>query len=497
MFKKNRQPPVAYPRRLKQWTVGDEAPRAGFASLREEGAEAILLQIGLSSAEATVRDIEFCLCEVSRCAETVAAAGLPVWLSIDHTLFDAYRLLNGLGGTMREASTNTMSDLPDYADLRCQQCDRKLLDQLIDVVPNLCGLVVGSVIAPQIFAEHKHFYSPNFVHEFRDRHQYDWQEHFQTDNARTRADYYATWSDILFRLQSSLAFAFRHRCGFHYPFIYRASPPQTGVGEDLYRMAVYIADGVVVEHCTPEDMEFHLARSVAKYVARNLCWVAQADGWLEAILPSDGKCVDVAVVWNWETEAAMSPSLRLHYRRSLGAVCALLGANNFSFDIISPEVVTTAEEPTLSGGFRREEAEYRCLVSPYGFLFQPLDWEIMESLSAVGGRLLFYGPAPQITTTGQTLRESFAELTGCIVAPLGEESRISLTNGLRIDTRLFDCRESECLCYPLRCENPLVDCAGTPLGVRKHNTIYLAFDAPVCCAELFLAVLGQLLSDND
>jgi len=488
---------------MKTW-LGDSAhPLADLNTLRDEGAEAVLLPVESSGGDASESGPDVCLGvnsqrvhKICRAAESVAGAGLQLWLCLDHRALDNHRAQFGLSGRLLATQGNSQSPFPDYADLRCQTADRRLVDSIIDAIPGAAGFVLGAAMDPAVLAVDNRFYSPKFLREFRDRFQCDLRQALTPETAITRRNYYAAWSDMLFRLQSSVARAIRCRRGPRVPIVFMDGSHPTHAPVDVYRLARSTADGIIGDGNPPENVSRAVARSVAKYLPRRLGWTVQPDGWLEAIPPEASESVDVAVVWNWGAEAALDATLRARYRRSLGAVCRLLDRESISYDIVPPDVITTAEEPTETGGFRRREGEYGCVLYPYGWMLRPIDWEILESFADSGGRLLFYGAGPQVTTDGRLIAEQFGKLIGATTARLEARTAMAPGHEFVMNGCRYPAINGECLFYPMATQDALVTAGDSALGVRRRNTVYLTMDAPLCCPDLFVQVTKELRVDN-
>lgn len=338
---------------------------------------------------------------------------------------------------------------------------------------SLAGILTELCLPEELPAPPCFFAGESFCGEFRDRCRYDLRQRLAAltadteDRLRVLLDYHSVRADLAFRSLSTLkteAERQRHELEVG-PF-----PPVTGeVSRDLwtgtadyFRFASLTATGAFVSLASDRPAEQHwrlaLARSLAKFHPRQASWVfgepaafqseatcteilmashrhvvvggrieealAQLEGgslgvptdWISkrdfvlSHAPSPMVKANVAVVYNWRVPAVLSMEDARAYQDSLVGLTVSLAKAGIAFDIIAPELMTTAEEPTDDGGFRRREEVYDGVLYPWPLVHDRLDWEVLCEFIAQGGRALSYGRAPAALTDGTPIADGVAQL---------------------------------------------------------------------------------------
>ncbi len=405
-------PPAAHtPRQLAFWHEGDPVTETFLDRPRQDGCEGILFTAGIRDGAPEIIDIAPPHQPAEEIVSTVKATGLSVWLHLTLRFFDDLRSARGqVGRLLIGGSSSTM--LCDYADLKCQFSDRELIRALHRMFPQADGFLLDSVVDPSIFTNDGFYHSRCYMREFKDRYQYVPSAERLAEDATCRRDYYSTWEDLLFRLQSSVAQEIWANYTTQIPIIHRYSHMPGHLSPNPFRITLKTSNGVLMDQGGGQ-LPHALARSIRRYHPDAQVWIQASGSRISRVEDStEQHVVDVAVVWNWDVLAAMDSDQRMRYENSLAALMTCLQENHITFGLIPPEMITTAEEPTESGGFRRKEAEYRCVIYPYASVLRQIDWEVLESFSLQGGNLIFYGASPQKTIEGRDIQHDFELLKG-------------------------------------------------------------------------------------
>lgn len=404
-------PAVHAPRQLAFWHETDPVTEAFLDRSRQEGCEGIVFTAGIRDGSPEIIGVAPPRQPSAEMISAVKATSLSVWLHLKLRFFDDLRSARGQIGRLLSGDSSSTS-LCDYADLRCQSSDRELIRALHHRFPQADGFLLDSVIDPCVFTDDSLHHSRSYMREFKDRYQYVPSAEGLAEEATCRRDYYATWEDMLFRLQSSVTQEIWANYSAQVPVIHRYLNKPGQLSPNPFRIALTTSNGLLMDQGNGQVAEA-LARSIRRYHPDAQVWLQVSGSQIIRMDdPTEEHVVDVAVVWNWDVLAALDPDQRMRYDDSLAALMSCLQENHINFSLIPPEVITTAEEPTESGGFRRKEAEFRCVIYPYASILRQIDWEVLESFSLQGGNLIFYGATPQKTIEGRDLRHDFEQLNG-------------------------------------------------------------------------------------
>jgi hypothetical protein len=193
------------------------------------------------------------------------------------------------------------------------------------------------------------------------------------------------------------------------------------------------------------------------------------------LLLQDAKpVVEVAVLHDWKSVTGINKTTVANLHK---AFCLNLSKsaidNNLAFDFIDDRLLSSAqiEDGKLCCALGR----YTTLVLPFATVIDDASWKLIKAFIGANGKVIFCGPAPELTVSGQTIAAEFAELMGIAEIPLAkylswfDNSCNHLPKG-RPDR--FD------PAYPVTgtAENVLISSEDEPCGARNANgnALYLS-----------------------
>ncbi|MBI3923703.1 MAG: hypothetical protein HY318_19945 [Armatimonadetes bacterium] len=481
--------------------VGDVA---AFVNERaDEGCDAVAFGLSLDGDTPCFPGISASPVGEGNPVAEALARGLSTWVYLELGILNQGRVrhVSGRLNSWQATEGSTESELLDFSSLGCQKSDRLLLNGLRQRVADVQGFVVEPAIDLRVFSDSdRYYYSPSFRREFADRHGYDPLPRFARDDPRFRRDYVSTWEDMLFRLHSSLTQGIRELWRSDTPVVYWESHAGGSLGPNVFRMSVETGSELAIEERleTPESRVLDsLATSVRRLSGVKRSWRID-DHRVMSVLTGDDRSpvFEAALIYNWDALVAMDAQWRREYVESFDTLCQCLLQSGITFEVVPPQFLTTADEPTESGGFRRGEVEFRCVLCPFGWLFRQIDWEILESFCLQGGKVIFYGDPPQSALEGTNLRAAFDKLLNAKTGTRQE----SYTGSLRFEYQgtTFE-SASQGTVFTLQTGSPLMTSEDQPLAAREANAVYLAYDAGKMMPSLVVTILRELLthaSDN-
>ncbi len=302
----------------------------------------------------------------------------------------------------------------DYAALEVNSFVKQLLAHYRRAVPQLHGLWCES---PGYLADEATalFVSDDFYREFTDRvvtgifsrPAYDLREKLRLlfedtpEAIRVRCDYFSAWADMVFRVQSlwrteaARWWGNAVEVGLVLNWSESAAQQLRRGTADYFRFSRDTATQVFLK-----GDEFNAAfcraleRSLKKY---------------HPLAPVKSRA-NVAVIYNWLTLAALPSPQAEAYRCSLTTLAQELSNRGVTFDIVPPEVITTAIDVTENGGLQSQVETYDAVIYPYPLVHGKPDWETLKFFIENNGRILLYGPAPRYLVNGASVREEWERL---------------------------------------------------------------------------------------
>jgi hypothetical protein len=196
--------------------------------------------------------------------------------------------------------------------------------------------------------------------------------------------------------------------------------------------------------------------------------------------------VDIAVLHDWKSIAGINDECvaSLHKAFCLNLSKAAID-NNLAFDFVDDRLLGSAR--IEDGRLCCDLGNYSTLVLPFATLIDDASWHVITDFIKADGKVIFCGPPPELTASGQAIGAEFATLLGIDAIPLARyrawfaESCTSLPKG-RPDR--FD------PAFPVTSQNDnvLVSIEDQPCGARNAAGNCLYFSG----FEASEAVLRQL-----
>ena len=121
--------------------------------------------------------------------------------------------------------------------------------------------------------------------------------------------------------------------------------------------------------------------------------------------------VEIAVWHGWESIAGLnSVEMANAHKTCVLNLSKLLTDRSVPFDFIDSRVLASGE---VSGdALETPLGRYRVLVLPYAAVIPEAAWAVCQQFAASGGRIVFTGPPPSLTTDGRDISGEFAALIG-------------------------------------------------------------------------------------
>ncbi len=129
--------------------------------------------------------------------------------------------------------------------------------------------------------------------------------------------------------------------------------------------------------------------------------------------------VDIAVLHDWKSIAGTNDVTiaNLHKAFCLNLSKAAID-HNVAFDFIDDRLLGAAR--ISDGKLCGDLGAYSILVVPFATVISDESWKVVKEFSADGGKVIFCGPAPELTASGQAIRAEFADLIGISPVPLSK-----------------------------------------------------------------------------
>jgi hypothetical protein len=120
---------------------------------------------------------------------------------------------------------------------------------------------------------------------------------------------------------------------------------------------------------------------------------------------------EIAVWHGWESVAAMNdPRFAGAHKTCVMNISKLFSNRNVTFDFIDSRLLAASE---VNGDLLTNRlGAYKVLVMPYASVLPAAAWEVCKQFAASGGRLVFVGPPPSMTTEGADIADEFAAVAG-------------------------------------------------------------------------------------
>jgi hypothetical protein len=118
---------------------------------------------------------------------------------------------------------------------------------------------------------------------------------------------------------------------------------------------------------------------------------------------------EVAMLHGWETVCGVN---RADIANAHKAYCLNQATEfferNIAFDWVDTRLLESAT--VAADCLKTQLGSYRILVLPYASILPPKAWQIVREFGAAGGKVVFVGPPPALTTEGECLVGEFSEL---------------------------------------------------------------------------------------
>lgn len=441
---------------------------------------------------------------------------------------------------------------PDYDNLAAPAFIRELVVGVCRATDRPDGVWTDGVGLPALAERQTVFVGSSFRKEFKDRFGYTFAHHLPSlawelpDSGKVRIDLASTRADMVFRVQSMLHTECRHRFG---DGLNVGARNDGGVGAatelirgtaDRFRFSLATQTGGFTggrfEDEPAMSWSVALARSLGKYhvhryaanvsggdkptweqvwhytnlmCAQSVRWVASPEGggghfpgewmrlvnekfaWVGERTEFSFPEANVAVVYNWRCAAWFGDVLADQYLRSVQQLTHRLTERGVAFDVVSPDLVTTADDMTATGGFTRKEATYDALVYPWPVAHAPLDWEVLLGYVEDGGKAVLYGFAPE-TAGGAARAGTLGELLKCKLP--GPESFARCREPIEFRGQAVPVRNGGLLAQLPVPDADVSTTGGRSLSVTNDTRTcwYLSYDAGFMTPDVFVPLLQGL-----
>jgi hypothetical protein len=184
--------------------------------------------------------------------------------------------------------------------------------------------------------------------------------------------------------------------------------------------------------------------------------------------------VEIAVLHDWKSVTGINDETvaSLHKAFCLNLAKAAIDSN-VAFDFIDDRLLSSAQ--IEDGKLCCDLGRYNILVLPFATVLADASWKLIKSFIGAKGKVIFCGPAPELTASGQNIVAEFANLVGINEIPLAKyrawfaNSCTSLPKG-RPDR--FD------PAYPVTSQNDnvIISTENDPCGTRNAdgNAVYFS-----------------------
>lgn len=211
-------------------------------------------------------------------------------------------------------------------------------------------------------------------------------------------------------------------------------------------------------------------------------WQGQVDGasrltQVSAFLAGAQNHPDTAIWHGWEGTARLNDSsLALYWKTFAINTSFLFQERNLPFDFTSSALLIEGE--IREGCWHTRMGAYRTLVFAYATMLPAALWAKAQAFATAGGRLIFVGPPPACTTTGEDLVAAFAALSGIAPLPTAEylavlHARLGAPGGAQSAAELIVYARPTRIdfAYPLELAGAeaLIDTEGAMFGARARD----------------------------
>ncbi|WPJ96724.1 hypothetical protein SH580_03270 [Coraliomargarita algicola] len=183
--------------------------------------------------------------------------------------------------------------------------------------------------------------------------------------------------------------------------------------------------------------------------------------------------VEVGILHGWETVCGINrPDIASAHKAFCLNQSSRFVERSIAFDWVDCRLLAdaTVDGEALQTGLGR----YRILILPYASVLPDQAWAVLQDFAQHGGRLVFVGPPPALTSSGKSLNAAFSDMMGLPMPTLSQ-----YLSGIDAQCQLPEFRTLQIeVSYPLRgpAERLLVSIEGEAHGARNTagNVLYLS-----------------------